>query len=129
MFSHNVVPTAPPHNVRAISANTTSITVAWDPVPCIERNSEIVDYRVRLLLRHSGAVIVNGVNTGAELGYTATGLLPGTSYNFRVDSVSVGNILGTMAGLLSYDTRKYIHSITYTGIVCSTCQPCSLIPH
>ena len=113
MFSHNVAPSEPPLNIHAVSANTTSITVAWDPPSCPGQNGEIVDYSVRVTLQNSSALIANGTSMGtAVLRYTATGLHPGTSYLFLVDSVSVGVVNnGGNTGFFIYDTRKYINSI------------------
>ena len=79
-------PSGPVQNLMVSSSNSTSVTIQWDRVECIERNSEITGYRVSY-----GSV----VETVSMRQYTASGLVPRTEYTFQVLPVS-GSVLGTV---------------------------------
>ena len=84
-------PSGPPQSVMTSSVTSSSITVQWDRVSCIHRNSEITGYTVRY--QTGGAIIVNeskltsGISDSDRV-FTASGLIPRTNYTFEVAAVS-----------------------------------------
>ena len=70
------------------STNSTSITVSWMEINCIDRNGIITGYEAEL--RQVGGAIVPGMVVDRT--FTASGLRPFTEYNFTVAGVnSAGN--------------------------------------
>ena len=70
------------------SVNPSSITVQWDCVDCIDRNSEITGYTVRY--QNGGTTVMESVlgTSASDTVFTASGLIPRTSYTFEVAAVS-----------------------------------------
>ena len=71
------------------SVTSSSITVQWNRVRCIDRNSEITGYTVRH--GQTGSTTVNESVSGtsnSDRMFTASGLLPRTNYTFEVAAVS-----------------------------------------
>ena len=66
----------------------------WDPVPCLQRNDEIVEYMVDIGISGNVALRVRLVENGTSL--TETGLEAGMSYFFEV--FAVGNSTGQGVG-------------------------------
>ncbi len=90
------VPNVAPPNVRVTGVTASSVSIAWDPVPCLNQNSEIVGYRSHVGFSSTGRVLATGISdTGTS--YTRTGLTAGTSYFFQVYSVTSTNIQGRIA--------------------------------
>ena len=93
-IGHNVIllkcplppaPSAAPSNVRVTGATSTTITVQWGEVECIDRNGEITGYSVRY---SGGGRFVTGGGTRQT---TISGLTPSTDYTIEVAAVnSVG---------------------------------------
>ena len=82
---HFIVPTGPPQNV-SFSQSSTSVTVSWDAIECLERNGEITGYTV-VFQKQGGARVPGEVNV-IERTFTASGLTPHTNYTFRVAGVN-----------------------------------------
>ena len=68
------------------SVTSSSITVQWDRVRCIDRNSEITGYTVRY--QTGGATVMQSASGTSDRMFTASGLLPRTNYTFEVAAVS-----------------------------------------
>ena len=95
-------PAIGPASLRVTSTSSTSITTAWEPVPCVDRNTDITGYRVTysgVLARNMHEITTN------NLEYEATGLIPRENYTFCIfpiydavlgESVK-SSILGTTA--------------------------------
>ena len=86
MISLLLAPSGPPWNVRVTNNTSTTITVEWDGVDCLQRNTEITGYTARYN-PHSrdGRNEVSGDGTGASGGsVNLTGLSPSTSYTIQV---------------------------------------------
>ena len=106
-------PAVAPPNVRIVGATSTTLTVAWDPIPCLLQNIEIVDYRTHVGLASTGMSIINGARTvNSGLSYTATGLSPSTSYYFQVYSVTSANRQGMNAQRVTGQTLAPRESIS-----------------
>ena len=86
-------PTAPPQNVAATSSDTsaTSITVSWEPVPCLSRNSEITGYIVRYNEAGSSRATRADMQVSAPAtSATLDGLTGLTQYSIQVAAVGAG---------------------------------------
>ena len=83
-------PAAAPRDLVSTTVLSTSITVGWNTVDCIERNGDINNYIVRFgpeggvqsdSTVQSGGIDVAGI-------YTASGLTPFTNYSFEVAAMN-----------------------------------------
>ena len=72
------------------SVTYSSITVQWGRVSCIDRNSEITGYTVRHGQTGSTTTVMESVSgtSDSDRMFTASGLIPRTSYTFEVAAVS-----------------------------------------
>ena len=82
-------PTAPPSNLVVASTTPTSITITWGRVPCEDRNVEITQYSGRYGPNNNLPIYVIGTSNRM---FTATGLIPRTSYTFEVEAVHLSLI-------------------------------------
>ena len=90
-------PDGMPTRLSSDSSTATSIAISWGRVSCVQRNSEITGYRVtygrtespvaRRQLGETQVVDIAGT-ADSDRQFTATGLLPRTSYTFSVVAVS-----------------------------------------
>ena len=80
----------PPQSVMMSSVTSSSITVQWGRVSCIDRNSEITGYTVRYGQTGSTTTVMESVSgtSDSDRMFTASGLIPRTSYTFEVAAVS-----------------------------------------
>ena len=76
-------PSAPPTNLAVASTTPTSITITWGRVPCEDRNVEITQYIGRYGPNSNLPISVIGTSNRM---FTATGLIPRTSYTFEVEA-------------------------------------------
>jgi len=79
-----LAPTKPPANIRSVAVTSTSISIAWDPVPCSYRNTNITGYSVSYNVEANNFNITINLGTTDEKYMKATGLIPGTSYMFII---------------------------------------------
>lgn len=112
MFQDNVILAVPvgfPQGLAIASSNATSITISWDRVECLQRNSEITGYRVTYQSTPTSRqtrqlaedvelanVTVDGTNT-ADRRFTAMRLLPRISYTLNVMAVNSESQIGPAA--------------------------------
>ena len=75
-------PSGPVQNLQVTSNTSTSITIQWDRVECLDRNSEITGYTV------SYGSVSDDVSGTDMREYTASGLIPRTRYSFIVTPIS-----------------------------------------
>ena len=89
-----------------MGTSPTNITVAWDAVNCIDRNSVITGYEVRYTPPSaSGNDSVMVAGTGAAGGMiTIDGLTPLTRYSIRVAAVNRVGDVGELSAALSVVT-------------------------
>ena len=87
-FTPITAPSGPPPSVMMSSVTSSSITVQWDRVSCIDRNSEITGYTVRYGQTGSTTTVMELVSGTSDRMFTASGLIPRTSYTFEVAAVS-----------------------------------------
>ncbi len=89
--------TAPSGSVQNLMTTPTpsTVTVQWDRVACIDRNSEIIGYRVTF-----GPTSTTETVTGTDMRtLTASGLIPRTQYTFTVTPFSASDD-GTSASVV-----------------------------
>ncbi len=88
-------------NVRSGDATTSSITVRWNELSCVDRNGGLTDYRIEYGTSTTFDNI--GTVTGTQTSFTANGLIPFTSYVFRVATLS-GSSTGPFSNVVSMRT-------------------------
>ena len=83
-------PRGPPQSVMMSSVTSSSITVQWGRVSCVDRNSEITGYTVRYRKTSSPAFTTRSVpgTSNIDRRFIASGLEPCTSYRFEVAAVN-----------------------------------------
>ena len=81
-------PSAAPTSVHVSVANSTTISVQWEMVPCIDCNGDIIGYSVRYT--RGGSVPQNMSVSGDSSGgmVTISGLSPATMYTVEVAAVN-----------------------------------------
>ena len=95
-------PSGAPQNVREVEVTSTSITIQWDQVPCIEQNSEITGYIVRYS-NSTGETQMAAVQNSQM--FTASGLTPNTAYSFQVAAVNSDDEVGPYSSILEINTN------------------------
>ncbi len=81
----SIAPTGVPRDVVSSSTTSTSVSVSWSALDCIESNGVITGYEVNFQQR-DGTLITDGEVVG--LTFAANGLQPFTNYTFRVAGVN-----------------------------------------
>ena len=87
-------PSGIPESIIFRNITLTSITVLWTELPCSDRNGEITGYTVEYSSTtppHNNTVNVSGTNNRRLV---VGGLLPHTSYTFRVRAQGASNLRG-----------------------------------
>ena len=90
-----------PQSVNVTSLTSTNITISWERVKCIERNSNVTGYVVTYSRTEDGNDLARaagnpemstiiGTDPGNRI-FTATGLIPRTSYTFSVSAMNSDN--------------------------------------
>ena len=81
-------PSAPPSSVNAMVENSTSVTVQWGEVPCIDQNGAITGYSVQYGVEGSGNTENMTVSGASTTQTTISGLNPSTTYSIQVAAVN-----------------------------------------
>ena len=81
-------PSAPPNSVSASGDNSSSITVQWGPVNCIDRNGDITGYSVRYAVQGNMTTQTVSVSGGETDEVMLSGLLSSTNYSIEVAAVN-----------------------------------------
>ena len=92
------------------SVTSSSITVQWGRVSCIDRNSEITGYTVQYSQTGSFTTVMESVSgtSDSDRMFTASGLIPHTSYTFEVAAVS-------SEGAGPFSTGTVVETFNYKG--------------
>ena len=85
IYITSIAPTGAPHGL-SYTVTSTSVSISWLQMECIERNGVITSYTV-IFHEQGGAVIPGEVNV-MDRTFTASGLTPHTNYIFRVAGVN-----------------------------------------
>ena len=96
--------------VRAVDVTSTRITIEWDAINCIERNSNITGYVVRYTPPSSGGTDSVTVAGAGDAGGRATigGLAPSTQYSIRVAAVNSDGDVGVFT-VTSVTSESVVH--------------------
>ena len=92
-------PGVAPGNVMLNTSTSTSITVMWDRLSCVDRNGEITGYRI---LYGTTTEIITGTSA-SDRTFTASGLVPVTTYMFRIAAVNSDGV-GPYSNEDNFDT-------------------------
>ena len=98
-------PSAAPTDVRMTGVTSTTITLRWRKIPCIEQNGDITGYIVRY---GSQTQSVSG-NSVTET--TISNLTPSTTYNIEVAAMNDGpfSTISIMTSGIMYHRQYNIH--------------------
>ena len=110
-------PGDPPTEVAAMATSPVSIIIKWECVPCINRNSNITGYTVRYSRGGGSTVSVSVSGTDqSERTYTATLLVPSTSYSIQVAAVTSTGATGPFSTTVTETTSPpRSGSVIYLG--------------
>ena len=112
-----------------------SITVTWEPVPCMYRNGVITGYVIRYRELNNDSVSVETITRDKTSVFEITGLKPSTQYEIEVAAINsvgtgpftnfntttLGNIL-IFALHVGHFTLYYHHHTWYYLNFCHTCH-------
>ena len=120
------VSSGPPQSVMMSSVTSSSITVQWGRVSCIDRSSEITGYTVRYGQTGSTTTVMESVSgtSDSDRMFTASGLIPRTSYTFEVAAVSTSNGTGSFSTGISVETTV-LEGILYYMYIAQNVSPIS----
>ena len=115
-----LAPSGSPQSLIEVETTSISVTIAWDAVNCIERNSFITGYVVHFTpLSTSGNDSVMVAGTGDAGGMvTIDGLTPSTQYSIQVAAVNSDGNIGVLSSALSVQT-----SLVACKCICTSCRP------
>ena len=99
-----LVPSGVPQAVLAVATGSTSISVQWDRVSCINRNSEITGYTLRYAPSGAPSDIPIFGTTRSDRTYTITGLSVAANYNISVAANSSGVTTGPFSVPINVET-------------------------
>ena len=71
-------------NLRSTVVTSSSITVTWDELSCVDRNGELTGYRID----YGIGTFDNSQTVTSGTSFPASGLRPLTTYRFRVAAVN-----------------------------------------
>jgi Leucine-rich repeat (LRR) protein len=118
--------TVPPTNLSIDSADTNSVTLAWNPIAYTGDGGE---YRVKYATSSGGPYADAGTTSGkAASSYTAAGLSPNRTYYFVVETVTPSHasnpndLTSSLSQEISADTSVLCTDTQSTGIPQSECE-------
>ncbi|XP_064387176.1 uncharacterized protein LOC135335578 [Halichondria panicea] len=99
-------PSGPVLNLVASSFNSTSVTIQWDKVSCVQRNSDITGYQITYGYTVEGTTLDSASILGTDMReFTASGLIPRTQYTFLVTPLMISNSgMGTQVASVVRET-------------------------
>ena len=68
--------------------------MGWGPVPCLSRNSDISEYRVRYINLNNGT---SKQKESFAMTFSTAGLDPYTDYSFEVAAVNTNGLVGSFS--------------------------------
>ena len=84
IISYHAAPSGSPQNVVATALSSTEIEVSWEEVPAIDRNGEIIMYKIKYEPLDCGLMVENINTTTPVLMMNLTGLEEYVEYNITV---------------------------------------------
>ena len=97
----------------------TNITIAWDAVSCIERNSNITGYVVRYTppsTSGTDSVMVSGTGDAGGM-VTIDGFTPSAQYFIQVAAVNSDGDIGVLSTVLTVQT-----ALGASKCICTSCR-------
>ena len=127
-------PSAPPTSVSTSDVTSSSITVQWGPVDCIDRNGDITGYSVRYGVQGNESTKTMSVTGGDTNETTITGLTPSTTFFIEVAAVNSAGTgvnssavtrltLGTKLCMMCC-VRLAVYTVPYYMYLTLTSNPC-----
>lgn len=99
------MPSSAPPNVRSVAANSTSITIEWDPLPCLQQKSTISRYGI--IFRDSADnVLPTHPQDAGTMTHSEIGLKSDSTYSFEVYAIGDGDLQGPSSPPLEINTTK-----------------------
>ena len=94
--------------MNSTATTSTTITIQWGAVPCIDRNSEITGYKVQYGPVDSSDRTIDAVTGSASTGgmYTLIGLIPLTDYSIEVAAVNSNGDVGPFTPTITTATTS-----------------------
>ena len=77
----------PPGNIKS-NLTSTSITVMWDRLSCVDRNGQITGYRIQYSITTLSTTVNITGTSASDRNFTASELVPLTTYMFRLAAVN-----------------------------------------
>ena len=100
-FLFNLAPDGVPESLNITAFNLTSITITWDEVKCINRNSNITGYMIKY----------NGTNAATSTHqFIASQLFPSTNYIFQIAAMSSHGI-GPYSNITTASTSSPLSNV------------------
>ena len=88
--NYSAAPTSSLTSLSFIASTASSITIQWEPVPCVHRNGIITGYMIKMT-EYDGEEFMYSYTNGEQREAEITGLEPSTQYEIQVAAVnSVG---------------------------------------
>ena len=121
-----IVPAAAPTSVGTLPDTSSSITVQWGAVDCIQRNGDITGYSVRYGVQGSGSTQTMSISGGSVTEATISGLTPSTTYSIEVAAVN-----GAGTGVYSDQSEQLtlgmcleltVYIVWHLLVMCSLCS-------
>ena len=88
MLTLSLGPSGSPENLISTGSNSTSITLTWDRLSCEDRNGEITGYRIQYGISAFNTTMMITGTSPSDRTFTASGLVPLTTYMFRIAAVN-----------------------------------------
>jgi len=92
--------------LREVNITSTSITIAWDAINCVDRNGNIIGYEVHYVpspSRGTGSVVVARTGDAGNV-LTIDGLTPSTCHFIQVAAVNSYGALGQLSTAIIVQT-------------------------
>jgi len=82
-------PSGAPRNLVVSSSTTTSITLTWDRISCMDRNGNITGYKIQYgITAFDQTMMFNGTSESSRI-FTLGDLVTTNRYKFRVAGVNI----------------------------------------
>ena len=92
LYSFSLAPSSPPTAVTTTDKTSSSITVQWRPVDCLQRNGDITGYSVQYGVQGSGSTQTVSFSGGDASEATISALTSSITYSIKVAAVNSAGI-------------------------------------
>ena len=97
------VPSSSPENITFENINSTSMTISWDEIDCLNQNGVIEEYWVYLTYNISETEQERTLDSD-QTSITVNGLFPNTSYKVQIAAVN-SNGSGPFSDAVTHTTK------------------------